>query len=416
MSTQHNKRPKILFYAPILEYPPAGGPQMSVTNAIKALNQLCELHIVTNVPKWRLSETALSFFRQHSAALVFSPGSIWHHRSPKVDRLMQIVKREVVGPVIAQRDAKAVANYARKNSIDIIWVDRVLEHAFYVYKQLRKRVPDTRIVGDTEAVHSRFILRELPLLPTGLRKMWVQYRGRRAERQERHLVESADAVTAVSQLDADFYKSISSRPENIKLFSNIVDLGDFQANRCEKIPLKTPYVLLIGSYGHKSSPMDRAAMWMLEEIMPLVRRSCPDVHFYIVGRNSDKTLGHYSSEHVTVTGKVPSVLPYLKGTVASLVPLKYESGTRFKILETGAAEVACISTTLGAEGLRIENGKDIMIADTAEDFAQAIVDVVNDRKLTKSLAANLNRLIRKHYSLDVQVEDGRAIIRHLLGE
>lgn len=411
-----DNKPKIIFFAPILEYPPAGGPQISVINAIKSLNDASELHIITNVPSWQLGEDAIKFLEANSQAIVFSPGCIFNSKINLLNRIIGRIKREYIRPLVAISDVKFIMKYSEKQNINIFWIDRVIEHAFSVFRLLRRRKPSALIVGDTEAVYSRFVLRELPLIKNPVRKFLVNFRGKKKEKEEKELVATADVVTAVSELDADYFRSIAPQPEMIKLFSNIIDIDDYKASYKNIEGLKKPYALLLGSYGHINSPMDRAAKWVVEDIMPLVLEKVPDAHIYIIGRNSDKTLAHYNSDAVSVLGRVPSMLPYLKESVASLVPLHYESGTRFKILETGAASIACVSTTLGAEGIEVTDGEDILIADTTEDFAAAIIKVLHDSIFAEKLGRNLYALILNKYSLNTQKQDGKSIISYLQGK
>jgi len=96
-----------------------------------------------------------------------------------------------------------------------------------------------------------------------------------------------------------------------------------------------------------------------------------------------------------------------------LVPLKFESGTRFKILEAGACSKAVVSTTLGAEGIPVVNGKHIMIADRSDDFSKAILQLLKDQKHRDQLGQNLHKLISKNYSLENLENEGRFILNSL---
>lgn len=399
---------KIIFYAPILEYPPKGGPQMSVTNAIKVLSQISELHIITNVAPETLTKEALSFFQSKCKNLSFAPTSKLYSANFLINKFLHRSKR-TFDFLFLRFDVAFIEKYSKENNINLFWVDRVLEFSFAVMFGLRKKSPNAFIVGDTCSVYSRFILRELEVETNFLRRLWISYKGKKKEAQEKILTTQCDVVTAVSELDAQYFRVISPRKDNIFLFSNIVDLEDFKHVPTDLV-LKGPSVVLLGSYGHKNSPMDRAAAWLIDDIAPMVRKEIPDAHFYIVGRNSEKTLKHREGKGIIVTGSVRSVLPYLQSAKASLVPLRFESGTRFKILETGAAQICCISTTLGAEGIDITHNKNIIIADSTKDFAEGIIRVMKDENLAKELGKNLYNLVDEKYSLKVQKEDGHKII------
>ena len=135
--------PKVIFFAPILEYPPAGGPQLSVVNAVKVLHQICELHIITTVPVDRADAgTTLRFFKEHCHALVQAPTSHLAAKAKVVDKILRRCRR-LASPVFAAIDVPYVIRYADNNSINIFWIDRVLEHA-------RSRLSRNSSVGTTE--------------------------------------------------------------------------------------------------------------------------------------------------------------------------------------------------------------------------------------------------------------------------
>lgn len=412
-SFSNSNKPKVIFYAPILEYPPAGGPQISVANAIKVLSRISELHIITVVPAQKHDYPEVrEFLSRHTDHLTYAPSSILYSKNPTIERAIRIFRR-LCSPLIATVDSRFISQYVRKNAVDVIWIDRVIEHSFSLFKSLRRKFPKLPIVGDTEAVHSRFILRELPFIKNPIRKLWIYSKGKKAEFQERELVDKADVVTAVSDIDVSFYKSISKSETKVLKFSNVIDLADFEEEYLPKIELNQPSALLLGSFGHANSPMDRAAKWLADEIMPIVWAKVPSAHLYIIGRNSQITLAKLNSENITVVGQVNSVVPYLQQATITLVPLRFESGTRFKIIESGAASVACVSTTLGAEGLAVTPGDNILIGDTTFDFANAMISLLSNPDVAKIMGSKLHECISKNYSIETQTIEGKEILNYL---
>jgi polysaccharide biosynthesis protein PslH len=97
----------------------------------------------------------------------------------------------------------------------------------------------------------------------------------------------------------------------------------------------------------------------------------------------------------------------------ALVPLKFESGTRFKILEAGACGVPIVSTTLGAEGLPVTDGKDILIADEPAPFADAILKVLKDRAGARALAERCREVVRKGFSVEFLRGQAESILEGL---
>ena len=404
-------RSKIIFYAPILEFPPAGGPQQSVINAIRVLNEIAELHVVTSVKRTNLSDKALRFFENHSCSITFLPSSNFGSRRPAIDKHIDRVRRWL-SFAFAKIDVPKIMEVAKEEDAEIIWVDRAVERSFFVLKELIHNSKNHFLVADTEAVHSRFILRELPHIQKQFRRFWIQLKGEMACKRERFLAKHVDVITAVSSVDKAYYENIPELRANVFLFSNVADVEG--RSHCPQKQISENSVLLIGSYGHKHSPMDRAADWCCKVIFPIVWQSVPDAKLYIIGRNSELSQKHNETNNVEVVGRVTSMRPWLERAKLTVVPLSHESGTRFKIVESGAAGVPCVSTTLGAEGIDITHGKDILIADTAEAFAESIISVLKNDDLRKRLATNLHALIKQKYSLNTQKKEAEDLISYLL--
>jgi glycosyltransferase involved in cell wall biosynthesis len=150
-------------------------------------------------------------------------------------------------------------------------------------------------------------------------------------------------------------------------------------------------------------PNIEAACFFVRDIWPRVREAMPRATFWIVGTEPSEAVRrlHSESNGVVVTGEVPDVLPYLQRSVAAIVPLKNGGGTRLKILEAMAAGRAVVSTSVGAEGLDVRTGENILIADDPLTFASHCISVLNSPDLRHRLAAAGRRLVEQRYSTAV---------------
>jgi glycosyltransferase involved in cell wall biosynthesis len=146
-------------------------------------------------------------------------------------------------------------------------------------------------------------------------------------------------------------------------------------------------------------PNDDAIQWFTSEVLPLVRGSVPDISLTIVGRNPSASLRAICDRDpaVVVTGRVPDVRPYMDDASVYVVPIRIGGGTRLKIYEAMAMELPVVSTTVGAEGLPVEDGREILLRDDAGSFAEAIVKLLNDPAAARKLGSQAANSVRENY-------------------
>ena len=125
--------------------------------------------------------------------------------------------------------------------------------------------------------------------------------------------------------------------------------------------------------------------------------------------------GPFQGPDIIVTGTVPDVRPYYADASAVLVPLRTGSGTRLKILEAMAAGVPVISTPLGAEGIDVNPGKDILLTATPEQFIESIERILKTPELSQSIAAAARQLMQERYDWPMIGERLFAIHADLVG-
>jgi polysaccharide biosynthesis protein PslH len=147
-------------------------------------------------------------------------------------------------------------------------------------------------------------------------------------------------------------------------------------------------------------PNEDAICYFTREILPLVRRAIPDVTLTVVGRDPYRRLIELSKRDraITVTGRVDDVRPYLERASCFIVPLRVGSGVRIKIFEAMAMEKAVVSTSIGAEGLPVRNGIDVLLADTPATFAEAVTRVLTNEAYARELGARAAATVRTNFT------------------
>jgi sugar transferase (PEP-CTERM/EpsH1 system associated) len=146
-------------------------------------------------------------------------------------------------------------------------------------------------------------------------------------------------------------------------------------------------------------PNADAIRYFTEEIMPLIKQAVPDVKLTVVGRNPYSSLVDLSKQDssIIVTGRVEDVRPYMERAAVYVVPLRIGGGTRLKIFEAMAMEKAIVSTTIGAEGLPVEHGAELLMADTPESFAESVVRLLADQTFAQELGRRAAKTVRSQF-------------------
>jgi glycosyltransferase involved in cell wall biosynthesis len=146
-------------------------------------------------------------------------------------------------------------------------------------------------------------------------------------------------------------------------------------------------------------PNDDAIRYFMREIMPLIKQKVPDATLTVVGRNPTPALVEFgkSDPSLVITGRVDDVRPYMDQAAAYIVPLRIGGGTRLKIFEAMAMEKALVSTTIGAEGLPLTDGVELLLADEPLAFADAVVKVLTDSAYAAELGQRAATIVRKNY-------------------
>jgi glycosyltransferase involved in cell wall biosynthesis len=135
-------------------------------------------------------------------------------------------------------------------------------------------------------------------------------------------------------------------------------------------------------------PNIKAVEYFTEAILPSIRRAVPEAILHIVGASPTEEVTNLAGDGVVVHGAVADMRPYFHEAAVVVAPLRHGGGTRLKILEAAASGKAIVSTPLGAEGLDFRHDQDLVIAETAEDFADAVIGLLRDEARRRRLERN----------------------------
>jgi len=157
--------------------------------------------------------------------------------------------------------------------------------------------------------------------------------------------------------------------------------------------------------------------WFVAEVWPLVRQQCPQARLRLVGRNPGAEIqGLAQQPGVELVGTVPDTRPWLSKSEVSIVPLRIGGGTRLKIFEAMAMGLPVVSTTLGAEGLQVQNGVDVVVADESRALATAVVDLLNSPGKRAAIGGAARRLVEREFSAESVARQFESICRRAVEE
>ena len=235
---------------------------------------------------------------------------------------------------------------------------------------------------------------------------------RRLQRREPELCALFDGITTISEPDAEYHR------QNYRL-RNVLGPVPPGINPSEgTLPAamvrqdEQPCLAFVGAMNWP--PNIDGAFWFVQEVLPLIWRTMPGVRFRIIGREPPEALHDIAAQEgrIEVTGTVPEIQPLLQECVLQVVPLRAGSGVRYKILESMAAGVPVVSTTLGAEGLGLRHEQDLLLADDAQAMSAAIVRMLGDHELRRRIAENA----RERASMDFSWARSAATLLQLCSQ
>jgi glycosyltransferase involved in cell wall biosynthesis len=282
-----------------------------------------------------------------------------------------------------------------------------LEMAAYLplIKQTR---PNAKIIygaANAEFELQRLIFENDRVKPTRLAATLYSFeQWRRLKRFEAWVCRNSAHVIATSPYDAEAFRKIA--PETpVSVVPNGIYAREYMQSD-SKLELGTAALLFTGSMGYR--PNVDAMLWFTDEILPTIRESVPAARLFIVGKNPHARLDALRQRtDVEITGFVQDVTPFLHSSAVYVAPLRTGSGTRLKLLQAMAAKRAIVSTTIGAQGIEVAPGREMIIADTAAAFAQGVISLLKDPARRETMGKAAQTFVCDHY-------DWAAIVPRLL--
>lgn len=379
---------RILWLSPYLPFPIFGGGTR-VYNLIKALAPTCAIDLMACAEVEEPDDEVLIELRSLCRSVEVVPSPMSSRARRRHVQLRALVSRRAsqywmfYSPHVQARIDQALCAV----QYDVV----ILEHSFMGYYVANGRAP---IVLDQHNVESEILRRSGRRERSMMRRAYnlleyVKYRP-----DEQRICQAADLILAASESDQKTMGKWASPP--IVVVPNGVDSAYFapEDGACEA----EQHANLVFTGSMHYAPNTEAMLYFAAEIWPLIRAKVPNVTLKIVGGDPPPEilrLGRLPG--VVVTGYVPDVRPYLAEAQVVVAPLRIGGGTRLKIVEALAMGRAVVSTPIGCEGLDVQDGRHLLVANQPAEFATQVIELLSDPARREALGREGRHLVGERY-------------------
>ncbi|SEU17709.1 glycosyltransferase family 4 protein [Paenibacillus sp. NFR01] len=259
---------------------------------------------------------------------------------------------------------------------------------------VRQALPEAEIITDAHNFESG-LSAQLAGSKRGLAKLYFSLNAFWTRRDERKLMDKTNVLLTTSEEDGQSFRALSGKnASKVHVIPNFIRIGDYSdAPRAAQ----ENWIILPGNMNY--FPNIHAAAYFFRDIYPSVKAQIPGVKWYIVGRDVHPEVAALAGKDpsIVITGYVDSVAEYVRKAKVVVAPLLEGSGTRLKILEAWALGTPVVSSSKGAEGLRYEHSRNILIADEPQAFADSIVRLFRNEQEGRQLAEGARQTLMAHY-------------------
>jgi O-antigen biosynthesis protein len=251
---------------------------------------------------------------------------------------------------------------------------------------VRRHAPQAKLLFDTVDLH---FLRERRAAELGGSSIMAR-QAEAARRSELALIEQADVSFVVSPHERALLAQLLPQAR-VELLSNIHDV-----HGCRHPHAGRGDLVFIGGYGHP--PNSDAVRWIAGEILPRLREALPDIRVHVLGDMPDTARHELATPGLEFHGRVAELAPWLDRCLATLAPLRFGAGVKGKINMSMSHGVPVIATTIAVEGMQLADGVNVLVADDAAAFVEAVRRLQRDETLWQQLSARGLDNVQQHFS------------------
>lgn len=295
----------------------------------------------------------------------------------------------------------------REKEFDIIHLDSIY---VAMYLDTIRENSQARVVFRAHNIEYLIWQRLAEVAKPGPKKLYLQLLARRLKNYETAQFHKFDAILPISEYDKQIIREYSG---NVPMYLTQAGVN-WESFNPDFNQTEFPTLFHLGSLDWL--PNLEAVDWFLEHVWPSIYAQCPQTKFYVAGRNMPDRLKNYKGGNVVMEGEVDDAMAFMNSKAIMVVPLLSGSGMRLKILEGMAMGKCIVSTSIGAEGINCEHGRDIIIADDPDAFIESLNGLLQDSERVFQIGENARALIKNHYVNEKIVEGVLGFYDQLISE
>jgi glycosyltransferase involved in cell wall biosynthesis len=386
---------KVLWISQNLPYPPKRGVLLRNYHLLKEASKFAEVSLIAI-----LRQDILPFFNSDTAARALNEFC----RSVEIVRLpVEDSRLRFLWVVFESLFTKApfTVNWAT-SSVLFDAVERAVARAAYDVTYFdtiglagyRRLAINSARVLNHHNIESGLFERRVSYEKSLLKRLYLRLEGQKLREYEATTVKDFDTNLVVSSLDASRLEEIC-QGASTSVVPNGVDLDYFRGSGQPPEPGRL--VMVSGMNWH---PNLDAVLFMIRSIWPPLSQAMPNVKLTVVGASPPREVINLANRdpRITVTGFVDDVRPYIDRAQVYLCPMRHGGGTRLKVLDALSMGAAMVATTMALEGIGVCPDRDVLVADTPEQFVRQVIRVVQDDLLRRQLGENGRSFVEREFS------------------
>ena len=406
-------RLRLLYVSQVPPSPPRYGAQVRIHGLMTAIAERHEVSAVCCAASAEEAEAAREAMRAYcrDVEIVVDPTSEAKLRK----RLLQA--RSLASPHCFERHLFTTARMQQR--LDAVLSARRydvvnVEGPFVIHHRFRTAPPGAtppRVVLDEHNVEWDVARQVARTSGSVARRIYGSLNWRKMRREEEGAWGRVDAITVTSAHDEARVRAAQPRAR-VAVVPNAVDVERYRPRDGDPPPDRDT-LLFFGALDYV--PNSDGLAFFLDEVWPRVVAAHPSARLRILGRKAPPWLVARRAPGVELGGFVEDLRPNLAAAGAVIVPLRLGGGTRLKILEAMAMARPIVSTRIGAEGIDVAHGRELLVADRAEDFAEEVRRLLDDPVLGDRLGRRARALVESRYSWRASARALDALLRAFTG-